>query len=100
MLSVDSDNALATLMPGGRGWLQTTAAVHAANSIITIAPRFPRAQIIRYLNETIDAVFPDVYAVGSTEIVYTGSQVTYPLSATAGEVLGVNWKLTGPSGVW
>ena len=37
-----------------RGWNGTTAVAHAANAIITVDPKFPRAQVLEAINAELD----------------------------------------------
>jgi hypothetical protein len=52
------------------------------------------------INESITAVFPDLWAVGSTTIAYTAAKTTYPLPAGVKEILSVTWSTTGPTKEW
>jgi hypothetical protein len=63
--SVNKNAGTATVLPGGRGWKGSTAVSHGVNEIIRNNPTFPRSQIKRALNDTINAV--DLRALKSTE---------------------------------
>ena len=65
--SYDRVSNTATVAPYGRGYNGTTAAVHTVNSRVTVAPTFPKAVVKKAINDTIDAVFPQLFATGSTE---------------------------------
>jgi hypothetical protein len=60
-----------------RGYAGTTAATHSAGAIITLNPRFPRAQMLDALNQDIDDLSSPangLYQVISTDaITYNGS---------------------------
>lgn len=87
--------------PGfGRGYLGTTAAPHAQNAQVTLAPTFPRITIKKAINDTIRSLYPKLFAVGSTTFTFNASQVTYPLPDDVREVLYMSWQTTGSSLEW
>lgn len=90
----------AVVAPYGRGYYGTTKASHAANSKVTIAPTFPRATIKKAINDTIDAVFPDLFGVGVHTFNFNQVKTTYSLPADVETVLYVSWKSTGPTEEW
>jgi hypothetical protein len=53
----------ATVAPYGRGYLGTTAATHALDTKVTISPTFPRFSIKRAINDTINALGSNIFAV-------------------------------------
>jgi len=96
----DRVSSTATAAPYGRGYFGTTAAVHTANTKVTIAPTFPRATIKKAINDTIDAVFPNLFAVGVHTFTFNTVKTTYSLPAEAQTVLYVSHKPTGPTEEW
>ena len=86
--------------PFGRGYLGSAAAAHAANAKVTFAPMYPRARIVRWLNDTIQAVGQDLFAVGSTTFSFTPYITTYALPADTIDVRNITWQTTGPSLMW
>lgn len=59
-----------------RGFNGTTAAAHLDNSIVTVSPRFPRAQILEAFNDDLDdlsAPMNGLYRVRSVDVSYNGS---------------------------
>jgi hypothetical protein len=90
----------AVVAPYGRGYYGTTKASHAVNSKVTIAPTFPRATIKKAINDTIDAVFPDLFGVGVHTFNFNQVKTTYSLPADVETVLYVSWKSTGPTEEW
>lgn len=59
-----------------RGYLGTTAASHSAGAIITLNPRFPKAQMLDALNQEIDDLSSPangLFRVVATNITYNGS---------------------------
>lgn len=59
-----------------RGWNGTTAATHAAGSIATVDPKFPRAQILEAINAELDDLaspMNGLFQVKSLELNYNGT---------------------------
>lgn len=59
-----------------RGYAGTTAASHSSGAIISLNPRFPRAQMLEALNQDIDDLSSPangLFRVVSTDITYNGS---------------------------
>jgi hypothetical protein len=59
-----------------RGYAGTTAASHSSGAIVTINPRFPKAQMLESLNQDIDDLSSPVnglFRVVSTDVTYNGS---------------------------
>ena len=103
MILVDSyDRQSNTLIiaPFGRGYNSTTAAAHDANAKIIITPTYPRAAIKRAINDTVNAVYPKVFAVGSTPVSFLASRTTYPVPAEAIQILSMAWQSVGPTKEW
>lgn len=63
--SFDRTSNTATIPAYGRGFRDTTAAVHTAGTRVTITPSFPRSVIRRNLQQAIDAVYPDLFGVST-----------------------------------
>lgn len=83
-----------------RGLYGTTAAAHTTSSYVRNAPRFPRANIVKALNDTILAVFPDLFAVGSTVITANTAVATYQLPTDVEQVIDVTFEHKDASGYW
>ena len=98
--SVDRSDRSAVVSPFGRGYRGTTAAAHALNTKVTFSPSFPRLSVKRAINDTIRAVYPNIFGVASTTFTYNAAQTTYSLPAGAETVLAVSWDTVGPSGEW
>jgi hypothetical protein len=90
----------ANIAPYGRGFQGTTAVSHTANSKVIIAPTFPRATVKKAINDTIDAVFPNLFAVGTYTFTSIATKSTYSIPADVETILYVSWQTTGPSGEW
>lgn len=96
----DRISSAATAAPYGRGYFGTTPVAHAINTKVTIAPTFPRATIKKAINDTIDAVFPNLFAVGVYTFTYNTVKTTYSLPADTQTALYVSYKPTGPTQEW
>lgn len=98
--SVDSANNLVTVAPYGRGYRGTTAASHSANARLVTSPLFPRSLVKQVLNESIRAVYPDLFAVGELTVTYSPAVNTYELPAGAQQLLQASWQTIGPTKEW
>ena len=95
----------ATVAPYGRGYLGTTAATHALDAKVTIAPTFPRFSIKRAINDTIKGLSGTLFAADTTTITYSSAVSTYRLPATGSSlgirnILSVAYESIGPSKEW
>lgn len=84
----------------GRGVENTTAAAHGLNSIITMDPDFPNQRITEAINDTIRAVYPDIYGMKSFEFNYAAARFEYPVPTDCDSVYKVTIETIGPSKVW
>lgn len=98
----DRTAGMATVMSGlfGRGSDGTSAADHLEGSLVTNDPRFPRARIKEAINDTINAVYPDLWVFGNYEFPYLAARYEYPIPAEVDDVYKVTANTIGPSGVW
>lgn len=64
-----------------RGYAGTTPAAHSANAIVRNEPKFPRFSILRAINDTIRSSYPDVFGVGSAQLVANSVLMSYSLPA-------------------
>lgn len=91
----------ATVAPFGRGYLGTTAATHTAESKVTISPTFPRNAIKKAINDTINAIGAQMYAVKTTRFTYQIPQITYPFTdLNMKNIVSLQWQTVGPSKEW
>lgn len=97
---VDSTSQNCSIPPYGRGFQGTTAAAHSSGARVTNAPMFPRVLVKQAINDSIRAVYPDLYGVGASAIAFSPAQTTYALPTGAEDVLAVAWQTTGPSEEW
>ena len=103
--SFDRLGNTATVSPYGRGYLGTTAATHAVDTKVTIAPTFPRFVIKRAINDTITAIGSSLLATGSTTITSSSSVTAYRLPTTGStlnvrNILSIAYEQVGASDEW
>jgi hypothetical protein len=98
--SFDRSNNTLVIAPYGRGFQGTTATSHTAGERVTIAPTFPRAAIKRAINDTILAVYPDLFSVGYTTFTWTPAKNTYALPSDAETILSISYEAIGASKEW
>lgn len=99
--SFNKANNTLNVAPGfGRGYQQTNPSPHAQYAQVTLAPTFPRVTIKKAINDTINSVYPKLWAVTSTTFTFNASQVTYALPDDAIDVLYASWQTTGSSREW
>jgi hypothetical protein len=91
----------ATVSPYGRGYLGTGAALHAADTKVTISPIFPRYVIRKAINDTIRAMGSSLLAVKQTTFPFDAAVNTYEFEDLKIEnILTMSWQDTGPSKEW
>ena len=99
--SFDRVGKTATVAPYGRGYLGSTAALHDADSKVTISPTFPRHSIKRAINDTIGALGANIYAVKTTTFTYNSSVNTYAFNGlNIKNILSLTWQDIGSSKEW
>lgn len=89
--SYNPTSGVATVPPWGRGQRGTVAVAHAANSKVTIRPRYPREHVRRTLNSVLRESCPPLFAAVDLADITTNTQVDigYPLPANFLRVLRV-----------
>jgi hypothetical protein len=91
--SVNTNTSTFTVLPKGRGWKGSTAQTHAQGDTIVVSPNVPRFSVSREINNHIASMYPDVYAVATTEFVYNNIlKRGWALPAEAVAILDVRWK--------
>lgn len=95
--SVDRASNTATVV---RGYRSTDAVAHTAPARVVMTPMFPRAIVKQAINETVSAVYPNLYSVGATTFTTNGVQTTWALPTGALDVLDVKWLVVGPTLQW
>lgn len=84
----------------GRGAEGTVAAAHATNSIVTDDPMYPVTRVKEAINDTIQAVYPDLWVFGEYEFPKIAARYEYPVPADVEDVYKVTVNTIGPSAVW
>ena len=104
LLWVDSFDRLAntaTVAPYGRGYLGTTAATHAIDSQVVIAPTFPKHVIKKAINDTIRSLGASIFAVKNTSFTFSAARTTYAFNdLNIKNILTVSWQSIGPTKEW
>lgn len=101
LVYVDSSaDGTLTLPPFGRGFRGSTAATHAANSMVTYDPAFPRIEIRRAIDQCVQGLFPTLYQIKTTTLTYDASQVSFELPADCEGVLAVKEEAVSPLNHW
>lgn len=94
------DNIL-TISPWGRGQRGTVASSsHANASKIVVAPLFPRYEIKKAINDTINAMYPLIFAVKQYQFPFIAARTTYDIPDEAQNILAVTHQVIGPSKEW
>ena len=97
---VKASNTLNAAPGFGRGYQNTSPAPHAQYSQVVLTPTFPRTMIKQALNDTINSVYPKLWAIYSTTFTFNASQTTYALPDDAQNVIYMSWQTTGSSREW
>lgn len=99
---LDRPTGLVTVLANenGRGVEGTTAAPHSANAIVTADPRYPKIRIKEAINDTIRAIYPDIWVFGEFEFNYAAARYEYPIPVEVEDVYKVTWNTIGPSAIW
>jgi hypothetical protein len=95
-----STNTLNVIPGFGRGYQGTTAAPHSQYAQVTLAPTFPRNSIKKAINDTINGLYPNLWAVSYYTFTFNASVITYALPDDVEDVLFVSWQTTGSSQEW
>jgi hypothetical protein len=99
--SFDKTTATLNVIPGfGRGFQNTSAAPHAQYAQVTLTPTFPRVIIKQAINDTINSVYPKLWAINSTTFTFNASQVAYALPDDLQSIIYMSWQTTGSSQEW
>lgn len=97
---VKSTNTLNAAPGFGRGYQNTSPAPHSQYSQVVLTPTFPRTMIKQAINDTINSVYPKLWAIYSTTFTFNASQVTYALPDDCQNVIYMSWQTTGSSKEW
>lgn len=97
---VKASNTLNAAPGFGRGYQNTSPAPHSQYSQVVLTPTFPRTMIKQAINDTINSVYPKLWAIYSTTFTFNASQVTYALPDDCQNVIYMSWQTTGSSKEW
>ena len=95
--SVDTSLKTATVV---RGWLNTTAATHAASSVIYVNPRVSRDDILDLFNDCLTAIFPTIYKVSVQTHTYDSSTIGYNMPSDTSKILSVQYQVNSNAEQW
>ena len=99
--SFDKANNILNVVPGfGRGYQGTTPSPHAQYAQVTLSPSFPRVSIKKAINDTINGLFPNLWAVSYYTFTFNASVTTYALPDDVESILYLSWQTTGSSQEW
>jgi hypothetical protein len=98
--SYDRNSGVLTIPPYGRGYNGTSPSSHAVGARVIVSPTFPAVDIKGAINETIEATFPDLYAINTHTFSYSTAKTTYALPDEAETIYSVSFQTTGPSKEW
>lgn len=93
------DNIL-NLAPWGRGQRGTIATAHSNSDRVMVSPLFPRYEIKRAINDTLNAMYPQVFAVKQYQFNYIAARTTYDIPDEVQNILSVTHSVIGPSKEW
>ena len=97
---VDNLTKTVTVAPWGRGFRGTTAATAANSAKVIIAPIYPRKLVKDAINDTIQASYPELFAVGTHTFSFNSAVTTYSLPSTTEYILDVKWQTIGSTKEW
>lgn len=97
--SVDN-NGVVSLQPWGRAQQGTTAAAHAINTRVTMAPLYPRQRIRDQLFAVLREIHPDIAPVGESYLDINLVRTNYPMPTDCYHVLKLEWNPPGPTLMW
>ena len=93
------DNVL-TLAPWGRGQRGSVAVAHDNLSKVITAPVFPRYEIKKAINDTLNSVYPQIFGIGQYQFNYIAARTTYDIPDEVQNILTVTHSVIGPSKEW
>lgn len=98
--SVNINTNTVNISAFGRGYASTTANAHNTGAKIENSPIWPTQRLIEAVNDAIRSVYPQLWAVATTQFPKISVVYEYSLPADAEEVISVQNQLIGPSHVW
>jgi hypothetical protein len=98
--STNNIDNLVTLSPWGRGQRGSAATTHSNLAKVTVSPLFPRFEIKKAINDTLNAMYPQIFAIGQYQFNYIAARTTYDIPDAAQNILTVTHSVIGPSKEW
>lgn len=99
--SADRPSQTVTIAPFGRGFRDTEPAAHLTNAMVMNNPRFPRQAVMKAIQATLGALYPDVFQILTDESNTANPVVTtYGLPNNCDTVISVDWQTVGPTQLW
>ncbi len=83
-----------------RGWLGSTKAVASDKDPVYINPRVLGTEVLDFINECIDQIYPTLCVVSTTALTYSGASIGYGLPADVGFILRVDGKFDSSAMYW
>lgn len=97
----DKANSNLNAAPGfGRGYQGSTASSHAQHAQVTLSPSYPRIDIRRAINDTIQSLFPKLFAVNTYDFTFNAAQIAYAMPADCKTVVFASWQTPGATREW
>lgn len=99
--SIDKVTNTLNVIPGfGRGYSNTSPAPHSQYAQVSISPSFPRVNIKKAINDTINGLYPTLWTMASYTFTFNPAVNTYALPDDCENVFQVSWQTIGPSKEW
>jgi len=95
--SVDTTAKTATVI---RGWLNTTAASHTANTPVFVNPRVSRADVLDLFNDCLTAIYPTIYKTSTTTATYSNNSIGYNMPSDTSKILTVQYQVNSNASQW
>jgi hypothetical protein len=84
----------------GRGYNSTTAVAHTKGTRVIISPTYTAVDVKNAINETIHAVYPEIYATDQYSFTYRPARLTYELPSELKKIIMLSYESIGPSKQW
>lgn len=84
----------------GRGYNGTTASSHKKGTKVILSPTYTMVDVKSAINETIHAVYPELYATDQYSFTYRPAQLTYELPSDLRKIIAISFQSIGPSKQW
>ena len=91
--SIDEAAGTLNLLPRGRGWRGTTPAAHANGDTVVVDPLVPRWRVKKAINDTINASWPTLFGIATSEFTYSSiNKTAWEIPAAAEAILDVRYR--------